>query len=61
MALTGVGVNMQHIIVGEGILVGPGITIGNNPINPPQNYFITEDGLFYLVDESGFYKFIEEN
>ena len=47
------------IEVGGGILIGPGITLGQVPVFVTITDFITEDSL-YLVSESND-NFIEEN
>jgi hypothetical protein len=48
------------IEVGNGITIGPGIVLGQQPVFVVITDFVTEDGLNYLISESGD-NFIEEN
>ena len=48
------------IEIGAGIIVGPGITIGDKPVFVVITNFVTEDGLNNLISQTGD-QFILEN
>ena len=48
------------IEIGGGITIGGGVTLGQVPVFVTVTDFVTEDGLNFLVSESGD-NFIEEN